>query len=605
MEQGLDTTQSDAELLKRHLSGDSDAFESLVQRHAHMVHRACRRMLGDAHEAEDAAQAVFVILSRRAHEFRKGGDLAAWLHGISRKVAAESMRSRARRKRREEEWAMRSSDATSDALSQEQRVAALESLDRELGRLPLRERQAVVLRYLEGRSLNEAAAIAGCPSGTLGRLTHDGLNRLRARLSGKGALLSIPAVTALLEAEAATALPNSLVNSILTATSSAAVQTGTDVAGTSALKSIGLANGAMKSMTVAKCKLVAAAVSATLVVGASIPLGIKLVNSSAAEAPVSGFREHIVWKNKHRDPSVIMTASGALLAFSSHRKSSAADLNDALTMKRSNNGGKTWGPEMVLAGPVLGVPCPVFDSSSGTVWLLYSKDRKSCFVISSRDEGNTWSEPRELPGPVNMVGPGQGLCTTSGRLLAPAHTRSAFCYYSDDGGATWLQGQPVQALATSGSLVERADNTIYMNLKGRTSDTERFQAISRDGGKSWEDVRPDGQLPGVYCHASIIRLTDAKAHDRNRILFCGPEGPGRKNLAIYISYNECRTWQRCRVIAKGQVGFSDLVVLPDLSIGCLYESHKEAWQSIRFARFTLEWLTDGKDRCSPGDAAAR
>jgi RNA polymerase sigma factor (sigma-70 family) len=277
MEQGRspvpEKLQSDAELIRGHLAGDASAFEALANRHAPMVYRACLRLLGDAHEAEDATQAVFVILARKASRFRKGGDMAAWLHGISRRVASEARRAGARRKRREEEGAMLKAASSGGELPAADRAAALEALDREVGALPARERQAVVLRYLEGNSLSQAAKIADCPEGTLGRRAHDGLARLRSRLGGRGAMLGTAALAALLESEAAAALPASLVPSVVTASKLAVAAGATAGAGAVGAKAILLAEGTMKAMMLFKIKVVAAAVlTVAVAAGAAVPV---------------------------------------------------------------------------------------------------------------------------------------------------------------------------------------------------------------------------------------------------------------------------------------------------------------------------------------------
>ncbi|MHC4916167.1 MAG: RNA polymerase sigma factor [Planctomycetota bacterium] len=279
-------TRSDAELIRRHVSGEASAFEAIASRHAPMVYRACLRLLGDAHEAEDAAQAVFVILARKAARLRKSGDLAAWLHGISRRVASEARRSRKRRRRREEEGAVIRAARSKEGLSDAERTAALEALDREVGALPAGQRQAVVLRYLEGLSLEEAAGVAGCPEGTLGRRAHEGLARLRARLGGRGFRLGGAALAALLEAEAGAAVPATLVPSVVTASQAAALGAAAG-AGAVGAKAILLAEGTMKAMLMFKVKVAAAVLGAVLLAGAAAPLTRSLVSAGERGDPVA------------------------------------------------------------------------------------------------------------------------------------------------------------------------------------------------------------------------------------------------------------------------------------------------------------------------------
>ena len=102
----------------------------------------------------------------------------------------------------------------------------------------------------------------------------------------------------------------------------------------------------------------------------------------------------------------------------------------------------------------------------------------------------------------------------------------------------------------------------------------------------------------------MARLSDERHHDRNRLLYSGHRGNRREDLTIHVSYDEGRTWQPLKVIKQGSAGYSNLMVFPDLSIGCIYESFAPVKNDIRFARFTLEWLTDGKDRIVPKEKLA-
>jgi RNA polymerase sigma factor (sigma-70 family) len=144
--------ESDAQLLTRYAgAGDEAAFAELVARHGPMVYRVCLRRLGDAHEAEDAAQAAFVVLARKAAGFRPGADLAAWLHGIAQRAAGEAARARTRRARREEEAAMLRAALGAARSAEPGDGMALEALDAGLAALSAAQRQAVLLRYVEGR----------------------------------------------------------------------------------------------------------------------------------------------------------------------------------------------------------------------------------------------------------------------------------------------------------------------------------------------------------------------------------------------------------------------------------------------------------------------
>ncbi|HET6575458.1 MAG TPA: sigma-70 family RNA polymerase sigma factor [Fimbriiglobus sp.] len=178
---------SDAELLARFARDqDQAAFELLVWRHGPMVFGACRRILRDVHLAEDAFQAAFLILARKADSIRAGGSLAGWLHRVARRAAVRA----AKRHRRIEPLTVDlpgRSSPTPDA-----NLRAI--LDAEIDRLPDRFRLPVVLCYLDGRTTEDAARLLGIPRGTVLSRLATARQRLAARLTRRG--IAMPATLA-------------------------------------------------------------------------------------------------------------------------------------------------------------------------------------------------------------------------------------------------------------------------------------------------------------------------------------------------------------------------------------------------------------------------
>jgi RNA polymerase sigma factor (sigma-70 family) len=273
--------RTDADILADYLaSGSEPAFAELVARHGPMIYRTCLRRLGDLHEAEDAAQTAFMVFVRRARDYRREVELGVWLHGIARRVAAEGLRSRSRRRRREEEATMigatggRKEAEGPWAGSAPEGCKALALLDDALAALPVLQRQAVMLRYLEGHSEQEAARLAGCPQGTLSQRASRGLERLRERLSRQGVALSAAGLVGLLGAEAAAPLPSGLSVSIQ------AVCLGHAAASPAVAA---LAKGVGKMMFWMKVKVVAAVVCAATAVGGGGVVTVR--HLAAAEEP--------------------------------------------------------------------------------------------------------------------------------------------------------------------------------------------------------------------------------------------------------------------------------------------------------------------------------
>src|SRR2546430_11165096 len=129
--------------------GSQSAFREVVNRHVDLVYATCRRVVRDAHLAEDATQAVFVILAKKARTIRRNTSLVGWLHNTARYVSSNALRVAANRRRHEMEAAqMPRKQSTSEGPNN----VAEDVVDRALARLEAQERDAILLRFFEGRS---------------------------------------------------------------------------------------------------------------------------------------------------------------------------------------------------------------------------------------------------------------------------------------------------------------------------------------------------------------------------------------------------------------------------------------------------------------------
>jgi RNA polymerase sigma factor (sigma-70 family) len=198
---------TDGELVGRFASDGGEsaelAFAALVERHGPMVLRVCRSVLGDEHDAEDALQATFLVLVRRAGAVRQRHSVASWLHGVALRVAG-CAKSSARRRRGHERRAAELAPAQLRGASMEPDLALV--LHDELGRLPERYRVVLVLCYLEGLSCEQAAERLGWPLGTIKSRLARGRGRLKSRLTRRGLAPATGAVVTLLSAEGAAAV---------------------------------------------------------------------------------------------------------------------------------------------------------------------------------------------------------------------------------------------------------------------------------------------------------------------------------------------------------------------------------------------------------------
>jgi RNA polymerase sigma factor (sigma-70 family) len=252
---------SDAVLLARFVRGrDESAFAVLVARYGAMVLQLCRRILGDAHAAEDAFQATFIILARKAGTIKHPDALPGWLHGVARRVALKARTKSAAHSfahiPREEALL----DPHSDPLTQLSARELLDLLDKEVRQLPTSQRSAVVLCCLEGHTLEEAARRLGVSIGSLRGHLERGRRRLHARLARRGIALS--AALALVAVSRSVAAPAPLQQS--------AVRAALSGAGGSAAA---LAETVLRGMYVAKLTSVAVLVMAlTLAASTTVAL---------------------------------------------------------------------------------------------------------------------------------------------------------------------------------------------------------------------------------------------------------------------------------------------------------------------------------------------
>jgi RNA polymerase sigma factor (sigma-70 family) len=200
----------DGELLRRFLARrEETAFAILVQRHGPMVLGVCRRVLKDAHAAEDAFQAAFLVLVRRSASIRKRGSLSSWLYRVALRIALRARaRETAQRIRERRCVEMPRGEVLDELTWQELRTI----LDEEIGSLPERYRAPVVLCYLEGKSYEQAARELGWPKSSLASRLAQARGVLCRRLARRGIALSAAALAAgLAERAAGAAVPALLI----------------------------------------------------------------------------------------------------------------------------------------------------------------------------------------------------------------------------------------------------------------------------------------------------------------------------------------------------------------------------------------------------------
>ena len=304
---------------------DEAAFEALTKLHGPMVLGVCKRVLGDHHDAEEAFQATFLVLSRKANSIMPRNRVGNWLYGVAYRTALKAKALRNLRRTRE----VQEQNAPEPALippATWQEIAPL--IDHELNSLPEKYRLPVVLCDLEGRSHKEVAHELGCPEGTLSGRLMRARNLLAKRLSRQGVALSVGAMTVLITQNAASAaVPAAVIAPVIQAAPLFAIQQ------TATLSAIApqvaeIANGVVKSMFYSTVKQT----TLGLALAASVSIGTigLLLNSVASEpnakAPEANVAEPMNDVTYHYAGTVVdeqgVPAAGAKLWIYSMYKSS-------------------------------------------------------------------------------------------------------------------------------------------------------------------------------------------------------------------------------------------------------------------------------------------
>jgi RNA polymerase sigma factor (sigma-70 family) len=267
---------SDAQLLERFTEQrDETAFEALLHRHGPLVFGVCCKLLYNAHDAEDAFQATFLILARKAGAVGRRALLGNWLYGVAYRVAARVRKTTLRR--HVSELAGVDVSAVPAPTEKDPELAPL--LYEEVRRLPEKYRGPVVLCYLEGKTKEQAATELNCPVTTVkGRLSQ-ARDLLRARLTRRGAALSMGLLaTALTGAKVSAGLMDATVRGGL---SFAAGGT----AGSVSARAVALTKGVLQTMLLNKLKLVAVCVLAVAVLGGAVGFAYHALAAEPAVLP--------------------------------------------------------------------------------------------------------------------------------------------------------------------------------------------------------------------------------------------------------------------------------------------------------------------------------
>ncbi|HEY4209271.1 MAG TPA: sodium/solute symporter, partial [Puia sp.] len=302
----------------------------------------------------------------------------------------------------------------------------------------------------------------------------------------------------------------------------------------------------------------------------------------------------------YRIPALVTTPKGALLAFAEGRRNNCSDAGDIdLVVRRSEDGGETWGPLRVVwddSTNTCGNPTPVVDKMTGEIILLStwnwsedkekaiknktSHDTRRVYVLSSADDGLKWSTPREITASVKRsdwtwyaTGPGRGIQVSKGRkkgrLVIPCNHEEAatrnnasHVIWSDDHGKTWRLGGIAQDSTNESTLAELSNGRLLLNMRNTGKTRHRQIAFSRNGGRKLLPAAPDSALPEPVCEGNLVGF---RAMDgRYCLAFSNPASTSaRVAMTVRVSYDDGRTWPLRKLLYEGPSAYSCLTVLPD------------------------------------------
>jgi hypothetical protein len=345
----------------------------------------------------------------------------------------------------------------------------------------------------------------------------------------------------------------------------------------------------------------------------------------------------------YRIPAIITAADGSLVTVTDKRWNNTADLKNKidLVVRRSTDNGQSWSAPLTISN--FGSPNGTGDAAlvldkvvnPGTLLCLFAANVGfgastptvpiNIQYCKSTDNGLTWSPPTDITNQVYGAGCTNPISKTwygafvasgrmhqlrSGRIMAvldviqtSGGSQSNFTIHSDDGGSSWVaetsdattHGIAAAGQANEAKLVELDNGNLMMSTRHAPN---QLMSISANAGVKWGAATSNAQLVEPSCNGDFIRYTSTvDGYNKSRLLQSIPNNSGtRKDVSVFISYDEGSTWTTSRAIFPQASAYSSLTILPDGTIGMYYENGEYGdVYDMYFARFSLNWLTNGAD----------
>jgi RNA polymerase sigma factor (sigma-70 family) len=578
----------DRQLLERFLAcRDEAAFAALVRRHGAMVLGVGRRLLHDAHAAEDVFQATFLILARNAPSIRKQQAVGSWLYGVAYRVAVRARRAAASRRRRERHAPpLLPADPAVEVTWRE--LGAV--LDEELRRLPERYRAPLVLCVLEGKTQEEAARELGCCKSTLRRRLEQGRERLRRRLLRRGVALSVGLLAAAISQRPAAAVPAALVEATVRA--GLLSWAGPEMAKAVSAEVAGLVEGVSMAPAVTRLTTLAAVVLVVVLLGTGAGWLARHVEAARPAPPKPAFEA----AEPPRDPPA--EPRGPLLRELNHE--------GFVRVVAFTPGGKT-----LLSGGEEDRRVRLWDVTAGEEVVQMRTDKQLTGIALSRD--GTTVATGEVEGTVRLwqAATGKPLATLKG------HTADVYGLgFAPDGKTLASVGNDqrvcVWEVATGKRLHELPVAPAEMFCVAFSPDGKTLASGGRGAGTTvslWDVATgkelpppqgqpreawgvafsPDGKLLAAACgrDSPALRVWDVETRKQVHEM----ETAGEQTATVAFSPNG-------KLLASGRL--SGQVYLWEVLTGNEV-AHVAAHEARRYGTYSVSFASDGKRLASGGE----
>lgn len=328
----------------------------------------------------------------------------------------------------------------------------------------------------------------------------------------------------------------------------------------------------------------------------------------------------------YRIPAIVTAKDGSLVTVADKRIEHNGDLPAKIDVvsRRSTDGGKTWSGYVTVAAHDevggCGDPALVVDEKTGDILCIFShgnglwqNEPAHISVARSKDDGKTWGPMVDINPQILTTDPdgkqpikcisafassGRATQLANGRIIFPLVVREdgnplfkVYAVYTDDSGKTWkVSKNPGTTNGDESKIVQLADGTVIMSIRNRFGSLRKF-SFSTDNGETWSEPVPVEGLPDPRCNGDIIRYTTPEGEDL--LLQSLPGSPNsRDNVAIYVSKDNGKTWPIKKTVVTCPSAYSSMTILPDGSIGILTEESQNGHYSydIWFTKIPLDVL---------------